>query len=189
MCIELKEEIGTENMLARERELLPRVFAALRRIPGMNVMAGQHEERLGIVSFHVDGIHYNQIVRLLNDRYGIQVRGGCSCAGTYGHYLLHLDPELSRSIMATLDEGDQTLRPGWVRLSVHPTMTDDELDYILDAIAEVVANIEEWSSEYTYDLSRNEFMHNEKKNVYEEVVDSWFSTAIAADTSAPFVCR
>lgn len=189
MCIELKEEIGSENMLAREAELLPRVFQALRRIPGLNIMADQHEDRIGIVSFHVDNVHYNLIVKLLNDRYGIQVRGGCSCAGTYGHYLLHLDQDLSRSIMSRLDAGDQSVRPGWVRLSVHPAMTDDELDFILDAIAEVVANIDEWSQEYTYDLHKNEFTHNEKKNVFEEVVDGWFDTKLAVDTSTPFVCR
>jgi selenocysteine lyase/cysteine desulfurase len=189
MCIELKDAIGADKMIEREEELLPRAFAALRRIPGMNIMAEAHQERLGIISFHVDGIHYNQIVRLLNDRYGIQVRGGCSCAGTYGHYLLHLDPERSKSIMATLEEGDQTLRPGWVRLSVHPTMSDADLDRITDAIAEIVDNIDEWSKDYTYDLHTNEFVHNEKKNVYAEVVDGWFSTELVTDASTPFVCR
>jgi selenocysteine lyase/cysteine desulfurase len=74
------------------------------------------------------------VVKLLNDRFGIQARGGCSCAGTYGHYLLSIDRTRSAAIRDELLAGELWSKPGWVRLSVHPTMTDAEVDFIADAV-------------------------------------------------------
>ena len=162
-------------MLAREEELLDVVFDRLPSIPGVTILAGHVRDRLGVISFYVEDVHYNLMVRLLNDRYGIQVRGGCSCAGTYGHYLLHVDPARSKRITDLIDEGDLSEKPGWVRLSLHPTMKDEELHYILDAIAEVVANHEEWGAEYTYSPSRNEFDHVSFDYRSERVTREWLS--------------
>ncbi len=106
LAIKLKEEMGVENIRAREDELVHIAFEGLRKIPNLHILADNVEHRLGAISFYVDDIHYNLIVKLLNDRFGIQVRGGCSCAGTYGHYLLHVDPNRSRRITEKIDEGD-----------------------------------------------------------------------------------
>ena len=146
-------------MTAREHELLPRVFAGLRRIPGLEILAGNEERRIGVISFFVEGVHYNLVVQLLNDRFGIQVRGGCSCAGTYGHYLLHVDWQQSHRITDKIDHGDLSEKPGWVRLSIHPTMTDAEVDFIIDAIDQVARNAGEWGRDYTYNSHTNEFNH------------------------------
>lgn len=158
LAIEVKEQMGVAAMAAREAELLPVVFERLRAIPGLHLLADRHEERLGIVSFYVDDVHYNLLVQLLNDRFGIQVRGGCSCAGTYGHFLLHLDRAMSHEIFERVDRGDQSLKPGWVRLSVHPTMTDAELTYVLDAIEAIVENIGAWGRDYRYNPHTNEYV-------------------------------
>jgi hypothetical protein len=110
----------------------------------------------------------------LNDRYGIQVRGGCSCAGTYGHYLLHVDPDRSANITKMIDQGDLSYKPGWVRLSLHPTITDEEVRFIGDAIAEVAANHTEWGKEYVYNNKMNEFFHTTFADGTEEMVKEWF---------------
>ena len=175
LAIKLKEQMGTDNMLRREEELLARAFPRLERIPGLHILAGHIRERLGIISFYVDDVHYNLIVKLLNDRYGIQVRGGCSCAGTYGHFLLHVDRSLSRAITERIDRGDLSLKPGWVRLSLHPTMTDAELDYILDALEEIVANIDSWKEDYVYCNTTNEFTHVAGDCLEGLNVRAWFS--------------
>jgi len=107
LCIRLKESMGVENILRREHELLELVWDRLGAVPGLHLLAGAHRNRLGIVSFYIEGLHYNLAVRLLNDRFGIQVRGGCSCAGTYGHYLLNVTPEHSRSITDQIDRGEK----------------------------------------------------------------------------------
>jgi selenocysteine lyase/cysteine desulfurase len=98
LAVRLKEQMGTQPIRLREEELRGAAFRGLRAIRGVNVLADHIEDRLCMFSFYVDRLHYNLIVKLLNDRFGIQSRGGCSCAGTYGHYLLHVDPAKSKRI-------------------------------------------------------------------------------------------
>jgi selenocysteine lyase/cysteine desulfurase len=173
LVIKLKEQMTTEKILAREEELLGIAFPELRKIPGIHLLADHIEHRLGVISFYFNHIHYNFIVKSLNDRYGIQVRGGCSCAGTYGHYLLHVSQELSRRITSKIDHGDLSEKPGWVRLSLHPTMTNEELHYIIEAIREIALNAETWIKDYIYSSSTNEFHHvrqaDERAGIYQ-----WF---------------
>ena len=159
LAIRLKEEMGVDRMLAREHELLPILFAGLRSIPGVHLLADQVEDRLAILSFYVEDMHYNLVVKLLNDRFGVQVRGGCSCAGTYGHYLLHVDPTRSHAITAKIDEGDLSDKPGWVRMSVHPTTTTDEAHALVDAVRAVVTHASTWERDYVYSPKTNEFQH------------------------------
>ncbi len=134
LVIKLKQEMGVEKMREREGELVKIAFEEMKKIPGLHILADNVEERLGAISFYVDDIHYNIIVKLLNDRYGIQTRGGCSCAGTYGHYLLHVDPEHSKRVTDKINRGDLSEKPGWVRMSIHPTMTNEEIFYIIKII-------------------------------------------------------
>ncbi len=124
---------------------------------------GEHQQRLGVISFYIDGLHHNVGVKLLNDRFGIQTRGGCSCAGTYGHYLLNVSNETSKSITDLIDRGDCSTKPGWIRLSIHPTMRDAELHYVLDAIQELAIHHSEWVKEYDICLASNSIQPNNKK--------------------------
>ena len=174
LAIELKERMGTNEMLQREHQLVRKLFTGLRAIPGLTILADSYEDRLGLISFYFEKIHYNLIVKLLNDRYGIQVRGGCSCAGTYGHYLLHVDHYTSKRITDKIDEGDLSTKPGWVRLSVHPTTTDEEVDLILSALREIQLNADAWSRDYTYDAHTNEFRHKTGDAHQKKSVDQWF---------------
>lgn len=179
MAVRLKEEMGMERILAREEEQLHRLFAGLDEIQGLRVLANQHRHRLGVVSLVIDQMHYNLVVRLLNDRFGIQARGGCACAGTYGHFLLELDHGASDRIYDAIIHGDQTSRPGWVRISIHPTMRDEEIDRIVDALAQIVAHREEWSKDYSYNNQSNAFDHvtaDEAKQL-DAVVHGWFDRA------------
>ena len=157
LAVRLKDQMGVAAMRQREHEIVPYVMDALEAIPGVNVLARTRRDRLAIFSFHVTGIHYNLIVQLLNDRFGVQARGGCSCAGTYGHYLLHVDPTLSHSITDRIDQGDLSDKPGWVRISFHPTTSTAEIDHTLDAVREIVAHVHEWAREYEYSPVTNEF--------------------------------
>ncbi len=175
LCIKLKEKMGVKNIRAREEELVSIAFQELRKISSLHILADNVEHRLGAISFYVDGIHYNLIVKLLNDRFGVQVRGGCSCAGTYGHYLLHVGPDQSRIITEKINTGDFSDKPGWVRMSVHPTMTNDEIYFIADAIQQIVANIDEWKKDYTYSSHNNEFYHISKNGKEEDEIKSWFT--------------
>ncbi|MEI7484109.1 MAG: aminotransferase class V-fold PLP-dependent enzyme [Ignavibacteriota bacterium] len=173
LCIELKNEMGVKNILKREEELLKIAFKELQKIPHLHVLAENVKHRLGIVSFYIDDIHYNLIVRLLSDRYGVQVRGGCACAGTYGHYLLKVSHKHSRKITELINHGDLSLKPGWVRLSLHPTMTNEELYVVCEALKEIQKNFKKWKEDYVYSNHTNEFYHmGGQKNTID--VSEWF---------------
>lgn len=174
LAIGLKDQMGIDQMHRREQELLAIAFHELAGVPGLHILAEEVKDRLGVISFYFDHIHYNLVVRLLSDRFGIQTRGGCACAGTYGHYLLNVTPERSKLITDQINSGDLSQKPGWVRLSLHPTMTGHELYQIVAALYEIAANHKTWKEDYRYDKRTNEFVCL-KSNPSQINPESWFS--------------
>jgi selenocysteine lyase/cysteine desulfurase len=174
MSIQLKEKMGTDNIHKREKELVNLAFDRLLNIKGVNILAENIRDRIGAISFYVENLHYNLVVKLLNDRFGVQVRGGCACAGTYGHFLLDVNYAESKAITELINEGDMSMKPGWIRLSIHPTMTDAELNFIMDSLEQIVENYNEWKEDYDYVSHKNEFFHKEFPNREEAVIEKWF---------------
>jgi len=175
LAIELKEMMGTDRMADREKELLDKIFAGFAEIPGLHILAPSITHRLGSVSFYIEDMHYNLVVKLLSDRYGIQVRGGCACAGTYGHFLLHVTYDHSHRITEMINRGDLSEKPGWVRLSLHPTMTDEELETVIIALQEIREHASEWSAPYIYNRRSNEFTHRDDTGAGKQRVLEWFN--------------
>ncbi|MCD6366326.1 MAG: aminotransferase class V-fold PLP-dependent enzyme [Bacteroidales bacterium] len=172
MAIRLKEEMGCENILKREEELLEYAFQRFDKIKNAKILLGQNRNRLAAISFNIDGAHFNLITRLLNDLYGVQARGGCACAGTYGHLLLHIDRETSKRITSEIDYDNLSEKPGFVRISLHPTTTESELKIIMDAVEDIAGNFEEYAENYRYDEHSNEFYYkgfnySEKSDFFE----------------------
>ncbi|MFI1772435.1 aminotransferase class V-fold PLP-dependent enzyme [Thalassobellus citreus] len=174
LSIKLKDKMGIENILKREHELNTIIFDSLTKIENLKILAPNNTDRLGVISFYIEDVHYNLIVKLLNDRFGVQTRGGCSCAGTYGHYLLNVDQPTSKSIEKKILEGCLIERPGWIRMSIHPTMTNAEVRFICKSIEEVAKNYREWQKDYTHDAVKNEFIHKNQVVVEEDIIKNWF---------------
>ncbi|WP_407557021.1 aminotransferase class V-fold PLP-dependent enzyme [Winogradskyella sp. 4-2091] len=177
LSIRLKEQMGVENMLQREHELVNIIFTKLDSISNINILAGQHKDRLGVISFYIDDLHFNLAVKLLNDKFGIQTRGGCSCAGTYGHFLLHVDQQMSHELTNEISIGDLVRKPGWIRMSIHPTTTNAEINFVCDSIIDLAKNHKSWSDDYEYFKSNNEFVHKtlvDKSSDYSDV-NEWFN--------------
>lgn len=174
LSIRLKEKMGVENIHQRENELLQIAFDGLDSIPEVVILDGNHRDRLGVISFYVAKIHYNLFVKLLNDLFGIQVRGGCACAGTYGHILLEVSHELSDEITNRITQGDLSLKPGWVRWSLHPTMTNAEVEHFISALRDIVANYETYAADYIYFPKENIFRHT-NENRFSEIVNDWLT--------------
>jgi selenocysteine lyase/cysteine desulfurase len=174
LSVKLKEEMGIENIMKREEELVALIFNQLRNVKNVHILAGEHQHRLGVVSFYIENLHFNLGVKLLNDRFGVQVRGGCSCAGTYGHYLLEVNQHVSRVLTAQISKGDLTNKPGWIRMSIHPSMTNDEVVEICEAIESLAQNHREWALDYVYNVKSNEFSHKTFVDDTHEMVDRWF---------------
>jgi len=174
LSINLKDEMGVANIQKREHEINQIVFNKLSNIENLHVLAGQHTNRLGVFSFYIDNLHFNLGVKILNDKFGIQTRGGCSCAGTYGHYLLHVDKNKSHQLIDQITEGCLLDKPGWIRMSIHPTMTDNEVIFVCDNIIALAKNHEKWINDYHYDENSNEFKHKKDNQIEEQIIKNWF---------------
>jgi selenocysteine lyase/cysteine desulfurase len=177
MCIRLKEEMGVENILNREEEMLKAIFDRLPKMKNVEILEGNIKKRLGVISFIVKGAHYNLIVKILNDRFGIQTRGGCSCAGTYGHMLLHVDEIRSYEILDLIRSGNLLCKPGWIRLSIHPTMTNAEIDFMMDAIELTASHFQKWMEDYTYDPETNEYSFKGIEAKEQGKMKEWFNVS------------
>lgn len=164
-AFQLKAKMDPAKIEARENELNQYIFERFDQIPNLVVLASKHRHRMSIFSFHMPDAHYNLFVKLLNDRYGIQTRGGCACAGTYGHLLFNLNQDESEQIFCAIQSGNLRVKPGAIRMSLHPTTTDEEAKFIMDAIQAVAENIDQWGEEYDYDPAHNEFRHKNDKPI------------------------
>ncbi|MCD6090441.1 MAG: aminotransferase class V-fold PLP-dependent enzyme [Bacteroidales bacterium] len=175
LAIQLKEKMGIEKIHKREDQLIKKAFAGLSKIPKLHILSEHVKNRLGVISFFIEDVHFNLVVKILNDRFGVQVRGGCACAGTYGHFLLGVTPEKSKEISEKITSGDLSEKPGWVRLSLHPTMTDAELDIVIYGIGQLVENYTEWSKDYIYNPKSNEFKHINEAPDKINIIKPWFN--------------
>jgi selenocysteine lyase/cysteine desulfurase len=178
LAVKLKEEMNPAKMLAREEELLKIIFDRMPNMPGLEILEGGNAHRLGVISFLIKNTHFNLVVKLLNDRFGIQTRGGCACAGTYGHMLLHVDQLHSYEILDEINAGDLSCKPGWVRMSIHPVMTNEEMHFIMDAIEQVALNYHTWKIDYVYEPDTNEFHHHSENDQMHALVNDWFEKAL-----------
>lgn len=143
LALIVKDVIGQETIAARNGALSARAFAAWRAIPGLELLAPQHEDRLPILSFVPRDragrrLEYRSFTRALSERYGIQARGGCSCAGPYVHRLMGIDHGWSEEIRAAILAGDSAGKPGFVRLNLGVLMSDATVDYVLGAVPELL---------------------------------------------------
>ncbi len=129
-----------------------------------------------MISFYIDDLHYNLGVKILNDRFGIQTRGGCSCAGTYGHFLLHVDVETSNALTQEISLGELMRKPGWIRMSIHPTTSTEEAVYFCESLIALAENHKEWAQDYDYIAATNEFVHKSTVNEdkFQLPVEEWF---------------
>ena len=175
LAFELKDKMGIRKIMEREHQLVRLALSKLREIPDIYILADNVDDRLGVISFYHKKIHFNLIVKILSDRFGIQVRGGCVCAGTYGHYLLEVSYERSCEITEKINHGDLSEKPGWVRWSLHPTTTDDEVLYFINSLKAIISNIHDWEQDYIYLKHSNEFMHKSQKDLVSDLYRQWFN--------------
>jgi len=134
LCFDLKHAIGTERIRRVEHGFLQRALAEWTRNPGLEILGDPEAERLAVASIIFKGLHHNFVVALLSDFFGIQVRGGCMCAGPYGHELLNIDQNVSQSIKRELERGHCGLKPGWVRVCFSPVTRESEFQALLEGV-------------------------------------------------------
>lgn len=139
MVLQLKRDMDERAVEKGEADMTARLHRALRNIPGVEVLGPESAERIGIFSFNIRVgerlLHHNYVVALLNDLFGIQARGGCSCAGPYGHTLLGIDQARTKQHEEAVLSGLAAYRPGWARVGVNYFFSEQDVDTIATAIA------------------------------------------------------
>ncbi len=156
LVFQLKQAVGTDLIERRERELLSRAVTAWLRVPTLEILGNLDAERLSILSFIIRtssglSLHHNFVVALLNDLFGIQTRGGCSCAGPYGHRLLGIGIDRSHAFEKQIVTGCEGIRPGWVRVNFNYFLDDAVADYIIEAVSMVARDGWKLLSDYRFD--------------------------------------
>ncbi|SER72206.1 aminotransferase class V-fold PLP-dependent enzyme [Lentzea albida] len=151
----LKDAVGTRTIQHREERLWRHAFATWEDEPGIEILGDHGAARLPIVSFRIRSgdrfLHHNFVVAVLNDLFGVQARGGCSCAGPYGHRLLAIDTAHSHGYDHEVAIGCEGVKPGWVRLGFNYFITDAVRDYLVEAVRLVARHGHRLLTDYVFD--------------------------------------
>jgi selenocysteine lyase/cysteine desulfurase len=166
LALELKERLGVERIAARERELIRRAMERFAACQPIEIVGNRDpDRRIAIFSFNIRAgasyLHPRFTTALLSDLFGIQSRAGCSCAGPYGHRVLHIDRETSRVYRERLACGLGGLKPGWTRINFHFLITDEEADFLLDAVCFVCRWGKYFLPLYHFDIHTGAWRHRD----------------------------
>ena len=200
LAMEFKEEIGVKQIEEIEQGYISKMMNRFKKNKNIQMLGPlDSTKRVCILSFNIlhagKYLHHRLAAMLLSDLFGIQSRAGCACAGPYGHVLLNISDEYSEKFRIAIKEGMGSLKPGWLRINLHYLMTEEDVDFILDAI-EFIANYGYlYLQEYSVDIKTGDWKHNtynftnktiskfgikaafelEKKDVFKkEIIDTTF---------------
>jgi selenocysteine lyase/cysteine desulfurase len=164
LVFQLKEAVGAVEIRRREESFIRRAIERWRHHPNLEILGNPDLDRLSIVSFVVRHrgryLHHNFVVALLNDLFGIQSRGGCSCAGPYGHRLLGIDIERSHEFEREIGRGCEGIKPGWVRINFNYFLSEPVFEFILEAVDLVAAEGWKLLPQYRFDPRTGLWRHS-----------------------------
>jgi selenocysteine lyase/cysteine desulfurase len=166
LVFQLKDAVGIDVIRAHEEDYLRRAAAAWLEEPTIQILGNLDAERLSIVSFVVKApsgrhLHHNFVVSLLNDLFGIQARGGCSCAGPYGHRLLGIDLDRSHEFEHEIASGCEGIKPGWVRVNFNYFISEAVFEYVVQAVRLVARHGWRLLGDYRFDVAAGRWHHRD----------------------------
>ncbi|MDF2144287.1 aminotransferase class V-fold PLP-dependent enzyme [Knoellia sp. p5-6-4] len=166
LVFQLKQAVGVQTIREREDHFLRRAVQAWQQEPAIEILGNLGADRLSIVSFVVRApgergrfLHHNFVVAVLNDLFGIQSRGGCSCAGPYGHYLLGIDIDRSHEFEREIGHGCEGIKPGWVRVNFNYFISDAVFEYVVEAVRLVAREGWRLLGDYRFDPASGRWHH------------------------------
>jgi selenocysteine lyase/cysteine desulfurase len=164
LVFQLKETVGPEIITAREEHFIRAAIARWEKHPNIEVLGNKHSERLSIVSFVIKQgkrhLHHNFVVALLNDLFGIQARGGCSCAGPYGHRLLGIDHVREDLLDREISRGCEGIKPGWVRVNFNYFVDERVFEYIVSAVELIADHGQKLLADYRFEMVTGLWRHH-----------------------------
>jgi selenocysteine lyase/cysteine desulfurase len=163
LVFQLKDAVGADSIREREVDFIQRAIASWSQNENIAILGNKEAWRLSIVSFIVRHrrayLHHNFVVALLNDLFGIQSRGGCGCAGPYGHRLLGIDIDTSKEFEREIVRGCEGIKPGWVRVNFNYFLSETQFQFIIDAIHLVARDGWRLLPHYRFDPDTGEWRH------------------------------
>jgi len=166
LVFQLKEAVGIDVIRSHEEYYLRQAVERWAEEPAIEILGNLAAERLSIISFVIRApsgkyLHHNYVVSLLNDLFGIQSRGGCSCAGPYGHRLLGIDLERSHEFEREITRGCEGIKPGWVRINFNYFVSQAVFDYVVEAVRLVARDGWRLLGEYRFDQATGIWVHRD----------------------------
>ncbi len=165
LVFQLRDAVGVDTIRDHEERFARAAIESWETNPAIDVLGSHDVDRLSIVSFivrHGDrALHHNFVVAVLNDVFGIQSRGGCSCAGPYGHRLLAIEPDESARFQREIARGSEGIKPGWARVNFNYFFDRETFDYIVDAVHLVATSGWRMLPWYTFDPSSGLWRHRD----------------------------
>jgi selenocysteine lyase/cysteine desulfurase len=192
LVFRLNQAVGTDTIVERERSLVRRAIASWRTNPAIKLLGDLEDDRLPIVSFLVQPpggrrLHYNFVVGLLSDLFGIQSRGGCSCAGPYAHRLLDIDLDDARDFADQAVQGWLGIRPGWTRLSFSCYLSEPEFHYIVQAVHLVATHGARLLADYRFDPCSGLWRHRDAPAPRADLAELPFDGSVRRIRTRPYV--
>ncbi|WP_409419219.1 aminotransferase class V-fold PLP-dependent enzyme [Marinomonas sp. RS-M-Aa-14] len=188
LVFQLKQAVGENVIEAREHELVQQIDKHWHNHPNIERLGHADAARLSITAFRINTkfgyLHHGFITAVLNDVFGIQVRGGCSCAGPYGHQLLGIDTTESERIQEALKKGEKLVKPGWVRFNLNYFLDDDEAKFILQAIDFVAKHGIKLLPYYAYDQTADLWRFQGQSNTPKSLADLLWQQPSTAEHNA-----
>ncbi|MEQ9266278.1 MAG: aminotransferase class V-fold PLP-dependent enzyme [Balneolaceae bacterium] len=149
------QKMGMHNISNHEHELTEYALGELNSIDNVSIYGNLQADRVGVISFNIEGIHHAEVAAILSFEYGIAVRNGCFCAHPYVVSLLGLESEDIKRWQAETDSGNKAHMPGLVRVSFGCYNTKEDVDLFLRAIKNI-AHLKS-KSRYTLNMITGEY--------------------------------
>ncbi|MEH6910530.1 MAG: aminotransferase class V-fold PLP-dependent enzyme [Oceanicoccus sp.] len=188
LVFKLQQDIGTDEIERKEEDFVKRALAYWQPFDNIEILGNTEVDRLSIMALRIKhqdkDLHYGFVVALLNDLFGIQARGGCSCAGPYGHSLLNMDMNYSKALEAEIVKGRIILRPGWVRLNFNYFIDEENFTYLLKAVALIAEHGWRLLPYYCFDTTTGSWRYQNSSNQLTENMSHLNFTAIPNEKPA-----
>ena len=179
LVFKLKDAVGVPLIRHNENVFWTRVAQRWGTNPDIDILGGLDAERLPIVSFLIryrgKWLHHQFVTALLNDVFGIQARGGCSCAGPYGHYLLGIDMAASREFQSVVVDGWSGIKPGWTRMSFNYFISETVADYLIEAVEMIAADGYRLLPDYRFDPADGVWRHRDQSRPKASLGNPWIA--------------
>ncbi|MCF8475120.1 MAG: aminotransferase class V-fold PLP-dependent enzyme [Emcibacter sp.] len=169
MVFQLKDAVGAKTIEKLEHDMVRRAIQRWSKNSNIQILGNLEAKRISIISFLIiwqgKPLHFGFVDALINDLFGIQVRGGCSCAGPYGHELLGINMVRSQAIADAVDQGYNILKPGWLRLNFNYFIDEESFEYLLKAVELIALYGWKLLGQYQYDPDHGVWRFGQKMTI------------------------